>query len=239
MDGGLDGGQREVRRGQDRATTPGAGTTTRHALSYGAHHDPANTAFGPLVLHEEHLLTPDAGFAEHPHRGLEVVTWVLAGELLHEDATGGRAAVGPGVVQVLSCGTGVRHSEHAGAAPTRLVQAWLVADEPLGPPRHAVHDAGPALAAGGLVPVAGPGAPLALACAGAGLAVARLDPGEAVVVPEAPLVHLHVGSGGLETPVRLAEGDALRLGGAPDVRVVAGERGAELLVWALPAPPPR
>ena len=239
MDGGRSDGEREVRRGQDRATTVGEGTTTWHALAHGAHHDPGNTSFGPLVLHDEHLLDPGAGFPEHPHRGLEVVSWLLAGELLHEDATGGRARVGPGAVQVLSCGTGVRHSEHAGAAGTRFVQAWLLADEPLGPPRHDVHDAGPTLAAGGLVPVAGPGAPLALACAGAGLSVGRLAPGGEVVVPAAPLVHLHVGGGGLEAPVRLGEGDALRLRGAADVRVVAGERGAELLVWSLPAPPPR
>lgn len=242
-------GQSRVRRGQDRATTAGAGTTTRHALSYGSHHDPANTAFGSLVLHDEHLLDPHTGFAEHPHRGLEVVSWVLEGALLHEDDHGGRAAVAPGTVQVLSTGTGVRHAERAGHAPLRFVQAWLVADEPLGPPRHAVHDASGALAGGGLVAVAGEGAPLALRCAGARLSVARLAPGSAVSVPATPLVHLHVAVGEVALPVVsevvvlgavvLGAGDAVRLRDGPARRLVAGASGAELLVWELPATPRR
>src|SRR4028119_142963 len=108
-----------------RPTTAGEGRLTRHSLSFGAHYDPGNVAFGALVAHNDDRLEPGSGYPDHPHVDVEIVTWVLEGVLAHRDSLGGAADLGPGTVQVQSAGSGVRHSEIAdpGAGPTRFVQA--------------------------------------------------------------------------------------------------------------------
>ena len=121
----------EVRRGTVRFLTRESGRSTRHSFSFGSHYDPENVAFGPMVCHDDHLLRPGAGFPDHPHRELEIVTWVLSGALVHADDHGHQGAVVPGTVQVLSAGSGVVHAEvaHESSGPTRFVQVWLTPDE--------------------------------------------------------------------------------------------------------------
>lgn len=78
----------DVRRADDRFLTTAAGWQTRHAFSFGQHYDPGNTGFGLLLVHDETTVLPGSGFDPHPHRDVEIVTWVLAGALAHEDSTG-------------------------------------------------------------------------------------------------------------------------------------------------------
>lgn len=118
--------QTTVLRHADRFVTDGPGTTTWSVLSTGAHWDPARTAVGPLVALDEHLLAPGAGFPAHRHRGLDVVTAVLAGELHHDGP--GRTVLAAGGTAVLHAGAGVEHSEVAGPGGCRFVQAWLLAE---------------------------------------------------------------------------------------------------------------
>ncbi|MYS24114.1 hypothetical protein GA0115240_16071, partial [Streptomyces sp. DvalAA-14] len=136
----------EVRRaGERRAAEPGAGIETRHAFSFGAHYDPDNVRFGLLLACNEERLAPGAGFAEHPHRDTEIVTWVLEGELEHRDGAGRTVRLGPGGLQRLSAGSGVRHEErNAGCTPLRFLQMWLHPDTFGGPPDYtAVPDPAP------------------------------------------------------------------------------------------------
>jgi redox-sensitive bicupin YhaK (pirin superfamily) len=234
----------DVRRADDRPRTTGPGTTTRHSLSAGRHYDPANTSFGPLVLHDEHLLEPGAGFDPHPHRDLEIVTWLLRGALVHRDGTGHADVVGPGQVALTRAGRGVRHSEradHVPPSPARLLQMWLLPDEVGLPPARERWDASAALRAGGLVALASgrdDGAPLRLACLGAVLHAAWLPAGAAVELPAADRLHVFVTSGALDVQHDLShhvlgEGDAVRLVGSAGLRVRASE-AAEVLVWELP-----
>src|SRR4051794_28180435 len=119
----------EIRRGTARPLTRTPGYFTRHSFSFGAHYDPENVGFGALVCHDDHHLASGTGFDEHPHRDLDIVTWVLSGSLHHSDSEGHTGVVRPGEVQVLSAGSGVTHSEVAGPdGPTRFVQAWLTPD---------------------------------------------------------------------------------------------------------------
>ena len=223
-----------VRHASERFLTRAEGRETWHSFSFGAHYDPANTGHGALVLHDEHRLAPGAGFATHEHRDVEVVTWVLRGALAHEDSTGRTGVVRPGAVQRMSAGTGVRHSERSADGPTDVVQAWVLPDGPAGPPEHAQRDVD--LTGGGLVPVvSGLGHDGALGLrAPAALRVARLEPGEAVQLPEAPHLHVFVGRGevDVEGAGRLGTGDAARGTRTGGQRVVA-TAPAELLVWEL------
>ncbi|MDI6910719.1 pirin family protein [Nocardioides sp.] len=216
----------EIRRGTDRYLTRGPGFFTRHSFAFGEHYDPDNVGFGPLVCHDDHRLGAGAGFGSHPHRDLEIVTWVLSGSLVHEDSAGHSAVVTPGLVQVLSAGSGVTHSELAGPdGPVRFVQAWLTPDEVGTPPAYSLRAV--ELEPGRLVEVVRVGS--------ATLRVARLGAGAAVTLPEEPRQHVFVAGGALtrsSLAEPLADGDAYRIVDRPGLSVTAAVP-TELMVWTF------
>ena len=226
----------EVRRGAERPVTRADGRETRYGFSFGTHYDPANTSFGLLVACNEDVLQPGAGYGPHPHRDLEIVTWVLSGSLLHEDDTGGRSVLRPGAVQRMTAGRGVVHSEVAGPEPVHLVQTWLVPDTPGLEPNYEQADV--VLEPGRLVPLAGssPAAPVRLAQRAAVLHAAALRPGDEVALPDAPYVHVQVTRGAveLEGAGGLGQGDEARCTKAGRPALRAGS-AAEVLVWEMHA----
>lgn len=225
-----------VYAGSDRSSETVKGRLTRHSFSFGPHYDPANLGFGPLVCHNDDLLEPSAGevagYPEHPHTELEIVTWVLEGALVHTDAAGGRHVVGAGRAQVLSAGTGVRHSEVADASSgrCRFVQAWLTPSVAGTAPSYVLGEAPPT--SSGLVDVAG-GDGLPIGTSGARLLVARLSAGESVVLPDGPRHHVFAATGAVSLEgLDLRAGDAVRLTDEPGRRVTA-TGPTELLVWSF------
>ena len=228
----------DVRRAGDRYVTERPGVRSLHSFSFGHHYDPANTGFGQLLAHNEERLAPGAGFAAHPHRDLEVVTWVLEGELLHEDDHGRRGRLGPGSVGRMSAGSGTVHSEtNPAAGPTRFVQLWLAADTPGAAPTYAHSDMASDLARGGWVSLAagaGRDGAVSLEVRGAVLWAARLAAGEQCTLPDAPWVHLFVARGAvlLEQVGHLTTGDAVRLSSPGGLSLFA-QQPAELLVCEM------
>jgi quercetin 2,3-dioxygenase len=230
----------EVRRGSVRFVTRDAGRTTRHSFSFGDHYDPENVGFGPMVCHDDHLLRGGAGFPEHPHRDLEIVTWVLSGAVVHTASVGPPTTVDAGRVQVLSAGSGVLHSEIAepGSGPTRFVQTWVRPDEPGAAPSYSSHSVGNAVLSGGLVPVVSgrDGAAVArIGTASATLHAAVLDAGESVTLPDDPLQHVFVATGSLarsSLAEPLSAGDAFRVSDRPGLSLTAASP-TELLVWSF------
>ena len=220
--------------------TRGEGRTTRHSFSFGDHYDPENVGFGPLVCHDDHLLRGGAGFPEHPHRDVEIVTWVLSGAVVHTASVGPPTTVGAGQVQVLSAGSGVLHSEIAepGAGATRFVQTWLRPDESGAAPSYSSASVAEAVAAGGLVPVVSghDGAAVArIGTASATLHAAVLDAGESVTLPDDPLQHVFVATGSLarsSLAEPLSAGDAFRVGDRPGLSLTAASP-TDLLVWSF------
>lgn len=211
-------------RSAERGATVTGWLDSRHSFSYGSAYDPANTHFGLLLACNCDRLATGAGFAEHPHRDVEVLTWVLSGELRHADDAGHRGVARPGVVQRMSAGDGVRHSEHAGDGPARYVQMWLRPAAPGGPPRYDTVEVG---TGPGLVRVTPLRQPAAVLHAG------RLTAGGGATLPAAAYLHVLVVGGAAEVGGhRLAAGDAARLTGTGPVPVsTAG--GAELLAWEM------
>ncbi len=205
----------------------GTGIETRHAFSFSGHYDPENVRFGLLVACNEERLAPGAGFAEHPHRDLEIVTWVVAGELTHEDSTGARTVVRPGDVQRLSAGSGVRHTErNAGPEPLVFVQMWLV------PGPGAATEPGYEVVRG-----IADGTPYALERTEAVLHIRRLGDGERTALPDAPWLYVHTVRGTVRIgDGTLGAGDAARVRDADGLEVCA-EGPAELLVWEMRAEP--
>ncbi|MER5969523.1 pirin family protein [Streptomyces sp. NPDC002055] len=219
----------QLRRAAERyrGGDPQAGIETRHAFSFGPHYDPDNLRFGPLIACNEERLEPGAGFDEHPHRDVEIVTWVVEGELTHRDSAGHASVVRPGDVQRLSAGSGVRHTErNEGAEPLRFVQMWLEPARPAGEPSYEI--------------VRGIGTPYALANAGAVLHIVRLAEGECRALPMSDAgsgpesrTHLQVVRGQVQLPDDLlGPGDELRISGHPGPELIAATP-AELLIWQL------
>lgn len=227
----------EIRRSSDRFESREPGRLTRHSFSFGAHYDPENTGFGPMVCHDDHRLGRGAGFPDHPHADVVIVTWVLEGAVLHHDRASSEAVrLTPGTVAVQSAGTGVVHAETAAAdaGPTRFVQVWLTPDEPGGDPSYDVREV--ILLDGELVEVAAPAG-----VAGGRFAVARLPGGASLTLPAAERQHVFVARGAL-TRSSLAQplgtGDAFRVTDEPGLAVTAAVP-TELLVWSFRAPAPR
>jgi hypothetical protein len=97
-------------------------------FSFDHYHDPANVQFGPLRVFNDDVIRPAGGFPMHGHREMEIVTYVLDGRLEHKDSMGNTGVIGPGEVQRMSAGTGVRHSEYnaSKSEPVHLVQLWVL-----------------------------------------------------------------------------------------------------------------
>jgi redox-sensitive bicupin YhaK (pirin superfamily) len=229
---------RDVRWAADRRVTAADGVVSFHCFSFGEHYDPDNVAFGPLqAVNDEHL-APGSGFAAHHHSDVEILTWVVNGSLLHEDSLGGRHVTTPGMVQRLSAGTGVEHSETA-AVETRFVQMWVRPDRTGTSPDYAhaaveLSSAEPryaVLASGG-----GPRqvqAALTLGRDGASLLAARLRPADSLRLPGADLAFLFVVSGEVELDLGepLAAGDSVRLRSVSEVVLTGRAETAEILLW--------
>jgi hypothetical protein len=242
--------QLDVRRAADRFATRIPWLDSKHSFSFGGHYDPANTHHGLLLVNNDDVVAPGTGFDTHPHRDMEIVTWVLRGSLVHQDSTGHAGVIHPGLAQRMSAGTGILHSEKndswrlAGdrhTEPVHFVQMWVVPDEAGVTPGYAQREIDAELLSGALVPVAS-GRPehgdsaIRIANRYATLHAARLEPGRAVTLPDAPYLHLFVARGAveLEGAGALDAGDAVRFTATGGHRVTATE-AAEILVWEMHA----
>jgi redox-sensitive bicupin YhaK (pirin superfamily) len=239
----------DVRRAGERFSTRIDWLDSKHCFSFGGHYDPRNTHFGLLLVSNDDIVAPGAGFETHPHRDMEIVTWVLSGSLVHQDSEGHSGVIYPGLAQRMSAGTGILHSEkndswrlQAGTehtAPVHFVQMWVAPDTARIEPGYEQLDINAELGRGGLVPVAS-GLPrhdgaIRIHQRDAALYAARLAAGEAVTLPAAPYVHVFVARGAVELEAAgvLNAGDSGRITASDGQRVTAGKEGAEILVWEM------
>jgi redox-sensitive bicupin YhaK (pirin superfamily) len=218
----------ELHRDGDRLVTRADGRTTRHSFSFGSHYDPSRLGFAAMVALNDETLPAGTGYPDHPHSGLEIVTWVLSGALRHADTSGSSGVLLPGDVQRISAGSGIVHSEVAEAdVETRFLQTWLRPDEAGGVPAYALergrHE-------GPLVEVVGPGG-LEVGTNGARLLLGT--PTGTVVLPDAPQLHLFAVSGRFRLgSVELDAGDSALLDGETDAALTVLAPGP-LAVWAF------
>ena len=230
----------QIRRAHERFHTEAGWLDSWHSFSFSNHYDPANTHHGLLLVNNDDRVKAGTGFRTHPHQDMEIVTWVLDGELEHKDSEGNNGIIYPGLAQRMSAGTGIWHSEMNPSRDedVRFIQMWVLPDTERIDPGYEQLDIKSELEKGGLVPVAsgrGHDAAIHIAQRDAVLWAGRLHPGEVVTVPEAKWVHLFLARGRvvLEGAGALGEGDAVRLTGAGSLALTAEAEGAEVLVWQM------
>lgn len=119
---------RVLRASEDRGNVRTGWLNAKHTFSFGQYYDPDWMAFGPLRVINEDRVAPGRGFPTHPHQNMEILTFVIDGELGHKDSTGGEGSVQYGEIQYMSAGTGVQHSEYnlSPEEELHLLQIWLM-----------------------------------------------------------------------------------------------------------------
>jgi quercetin 2,3-dioxygenase len=127
-----------LRPAQERGRTALDWLDSRHSFSFGDYYDPRQMGFGVLRVINDDLVAAGAGFPPHPHRDMEILTYVLSGALEHRDSAGGGSVIRPGDVQRMTAGTGIVHSEFNPSAtePVRLLQIWLLPAQRRLPPAY-------------------------------------------------------------------------------------------------------
>lgn len=242
----------DIRRADDRFATAIDWLDSKHSFSFGHHYDPDNTHHGLLLVNNDDTVTPGQGFDTHPHRDMEIVTWVLRGSLVHQDSTGNSGVIYPGLAQRMSAGRGILHSEkndswtltgsETHGEPVHFIQMWVAPDESGNEPGYQQLEIDAELLAGSLVTIAS-GMPrhrdttaITIGNRHAALLGARLRPGQSVELPEALYLHLFVARGEvtLEDAGTLRDGDAVRLTASGGQRVTAVQP-AEILIWEMHA----
>lgn len=242
----------DIRRADERFKTAISWLDSKHSFSFGGHYDPANTHHGLLLVNNDDIVRAGSGFETHPHRDMEIVTWVLQGSLVHQDSAGHSDVIYPGLAQRMSAGTGILHSEKNDSwrlqggdrhdEPVHFVQMWIVPDEGGITPGYEQLEIQNELLAGGLVPVASGmeqhhgAAAIRIKNRYAALYAARLQPGQSVQLLEAPFLHLFVPRGEVtvEGVGAVHTGDAVRFSATGGQQVTA-TAPAEILLWEMHA----
>ena len=229
-----------LRKSSERGFADHGWLKSFHTFSFAGYYDPANMGFGPLRVINEDRVAPGQGFGKHPHRDMEIISYVLEGELEHKDSMGTGSVIRPGDVQRMSAGTGVFHSEY-NPSPRNAVhflQIWIEPDELGIEPGYEQKYFAPQDKRGKLRLIAsadGRDGSVSIH-QDAELYAALVDGGEQVIhrLGEDRRAYVHVARGAASVNGQALEaGDALKVDGEADVRIEQG-KNAEVLVFDLP-----
>lgn len=228
-----------LRRAQDRGHADHGWLDTYHTFSFADYYDPAHMGFRALRVINEDRVQPGRGFGSHPHRDMEIISYVLQGGLQHRDSMGNGSVIWPGEVQRMSAGTGVIHSEFNASReePVHFLQIWLVPSARGIRPGYEQKRFDPDLLDGRLHLVASPdGREGSMTIhSDANLYAGRFEAGSTGELPISPGRHAWVQV--VRGQVRidghtLDAGDGAALSGVAAVRIEGGDRG-EVLVFDL------
>jgi redox-sensitive bicupin YhaK (pirin superfamily) len=230
-----------LRKSQDRGHADHGWLKSQHSFSFAEYFDPAHVSWGNLRVINEDRIAPGAGFGKHGHKDMEIISYVLSGELAHQDSMGNVKAIPPGDVQRMSAGTGVVHSEfnHAEAQTTHFLQIWIVPNVKGIVPGYEQKTIPAAEKRGALRLIGSPtGAKESVTInADASLYSGLFDGAESAELALDPTrkAYVHLVRGALEVNgQRLAGGDALLLENETRITVANGD-DAEVLVFDLAA----
>jgi len=227
------------RKSADRGRTKIDWLDSRHTFSFGDYYDPAQMGFRTLRVINEDRVRPGAGFPTHPHRDMEIITYILEGALEHKDSLGTGSVIRPGVAQRMSAGTGITHSEfnHSKTAPVHFLQIWITPSTRGIAPGYEQKTIDDAQTQGGFAPVGSPdgGGQSVKIHQDAALSVAKLENGQSVAIDLKKGRHgwVQVARGAVRVNnIGLAEGDGAAVSDEEKVTIVANAP-AEVLFFDL------
>lgn len=230
-----------IRPSQDRGYADHGWLKSFHSFSFAGYHDPAHMGFGNLRVINEDRVAAGAGFGTHGHKDMEIISYVMSGELAHRDSMGNVESIPPGEVQRMSAGRGVMHSEfnHKADETTHFLQIWLLPNERGIAPGYEQKRFDVADKRGRLRLVASPdGADGSVTVHADARLFAGLFDGDEhaeLALDPARKHYVHLVKGELEVNGRkLATGDAAMIEGESALELTAG-RQAEVLVFDLEA----
>jgi len=230
----------EIRRAGERGYADHGWLRSYHSFSFADYFDPRHVEFGPLRVINEDRVVPGAGFSTHGHRDMEIISYVLEGELAHKDSTGTSSVIRPGDVQRMSAGRGVLHSEfnHSNESPVHFLQIWIQPDVlgiepgyeqthfPAAEKRGRLRLVASSTGADGSVRIRQDARVYAGLFDGNEHASLAIAPGR--------LIYVHVARGSVRANGEaLGAGDALKLSDVTDVKLTDGTE-AEVLLFDLP-----
>jgi hypothetical protein len=231
-----------IRRSQQRGHADHGWLDARHTFSFAEYRDPNWTRFGLLRVLNQDRIRPGQGFGTHGHEDMEIVTWILEGELAHRDSMGTGTRLRPGDVQVMSAGSGLTHSEFNGSETEELhlLQMWVFPRERGTTPRYGESHVPLAERRGRLRQVASPdGADGSLTVGQDARAFVGLfhgDETDELALASDRAAWLHAARGSLElNGQRLHAGDGAGVVDESALHLGAGD-DAECVVWELPRP---
>lgn len=231
----------ELRKADERGHAHHGWLNSHHTFSFGGYHDPKQRGFSDLLVINDDRVAAGQGFGAHPHRDMEIFSYVLEGALAHEDSMGTGSVIRPGDVQMMSAGTGVRHSEfnHSKTEGVHFLQIWIVPNVQGAAPRYQQRHFSDAEKRGRLRLIISPdGADGSLAVHQQARVYAGLfDANEAdtLVIADDRYAYVHVARGTVSLNGQgLGEGDGVRVRGGGPLHFEQGE-GAEVLVFDLRA----
>jgi len=228
-----------IRHANERGTTNLGWLDSRHSFSFGRYHDPEHTGVGPLLVINDDRVAPGGGFPEHPHRDMEIVSYVVEGRLAHTDSAGNEHVLGRGGVQRMTAGSGIRHSEYnaSDTEPVRFLQIWIAPEREGLEPSYEDLEVRPQDAPNAFHPIAtnsGAGAKIAQ---DASIHAAVLEPGKSITsaIGAGRRAWLQVVSGSIAANGHeLQEGDGALIEDESALELHTTS-GAEVLLFDLPA----
>lgn len=230
-----------IRKAEERGHANHGWLDTRHTFSFADYYDPRFTGFGPLLVINDDRVRGGRGFPQHPHRDMEIISYVIAGALQHEDSMGNGSVIRPGDVQRMSAGTGVLHSEY-NASPTdplHFLQIWIAPRERRLSPSYEQKRFGDEDKRGRLCLVASPdGADGSVQIhQDASMFATLLDAGQSVshTIANGRKGWLHVVQGAVEVNgLPMQGGDGLAITGEEALEITTASRGEVLLFDMIP-----
>lgn len=232
----------KIRRASERGHANHGWLDTYHTFSFASYYDPKHMGFRALRVINDDTVAPGRGFGAHAHRDMEIVTYVLEGQLAHKDSTGEAHTFGANTIQAMSAGTGIVHSEYNASRlePVHFLQIWIEPGEGEFPPSYqqiaidAVEKRGKwRLIAG---PVSDPAQPSALIHQDARMLATVLEPGQSVEHALVPERHawVHVAQGQARVNGHaLSSGDGVAISEESKVTVEGDGDGAEVILFDL------
>lgn len=230
----------EIRKSQERGQADHGWLKSQHSFSFADYFDENHVEFGALRVINEDRVVPGAGFGMHPHRDMEIISYVLDGQLAHKDSMGNGSVIRPGDVQRMSAGSGVFHSEHNPSAsePVHFLQIWIRPNQYGVRPGYEQKYFAPADKRGKLrLIVSADGAEDSVTIhQDARVHAGLFDGAEAATLQVAPgrRLYVHLVRGELTANgTQLKGGDALKLVDVTNLSLTGGNN-AEVLVFDLP-----